>query len=107
MELNRGSNYSHSPEKERHSRRQCEEAPLEQPISNGETEQRRKKRRLPASELLQNAVRAELRRRELLAEADKYVDELSAEVGVPTERQRLRARAITGEIVARKRRKAG
>lgn len=31
-----------------------------------------KKRRLPASELLQKAVRAELRRLDLLAESDRY-----------------------------------
>jgi len=66
-----------------------------------------KKRRLPASELLQDAVRAEVRRRELLAEGDKYVAELVAEVGKPGARQRLRAAAITGQIVERGRRKVG
>lgn len=66
-----------------------------------------KKRRLRASELLQNAVRAELRRRELLAEADRYVNELSAEVGEPTEGQRRRARAVARGIAGRERRKAG
>jgi len=35
----------------------------------------------PASELLQDAVRAEVRRRQLLAAGDKYVEELIAEVG--------------------------
>ena len=50
-----------------------------------------KKSRLPASELLQNAVRAELRKRELLREADRYVVELTAEVGEPSTRQRARA----------------
>jgi post-segregation antitoxin (ccd killing protein) len=60
-----------------------------------------KKGRLPASELLQDAVRAEVRRRELLAEGDKYVAELKAQVGEPTTRQRLRARAITRQIVGR------
>jgi post-segregation antitoxin (ccd killing protein) len=66
-----------------------------------------KKRRLPASELLQNAVRAELRRRELIAEADEYVKQLASEVGEPTAPQRLRARALTREIVGRERGKAG
>jgi ribosome assembly protein YihI (activator of Der GTPase) len=43
-----------------------------------------KARDLPASELLQKAVRAELRRLELLDELDKYLDELHDEVGPPT-----------------------
>lgn len=66
-----------------------------------------KKRRLPASELLQNAVRAEVRRRELLAEGDRYVAELVDQVGEPTARQRLRANAISRQIVGRSRRKVG
>ena len=37
-----------------------------------------KKRRLPASELLQKAVRAELRRLDLLAETDRYLADLDA-----------------------------
>jgi hypothetical protein len=57
-----------------------------------------KKRRLPASELLQDAVRAELRRRQLLAEGDKYVAELAAQVGEPTAQQRARASAIAKQI---------
>ncbi len=47
-----------------------------------------KKARLPASELLQQAVRAEVRRRELLAATDNYLSELTKEVGRPTARQR-------------------
>ena len=66
-----------------------------------------KKRRLPASELLQDAVRAEVRRRQLLAEGDKYVAELIAEVGRPTPRQRSAASAVVKKLVARPRRKAG
>ena len=66
-----------------------------------------KKRRLPASELLQEAVRAEIRRRQLLAEGDKYVAELSAEVGKPTARQRAAATAVVKKLVARPRRKTG
>lgn len=42
-----------------------------------------KERRLAASDLLQRAVRAELRRQELQAEADRYLQELRAEVGEP------------------------
>jgi len=53
-----------------------------------------KARRLPASELLQDAVRAEVRRLELLAEGDKYLADLMAQVGKPTVRQRARARAV-------------
>ncbi len=66
-----------------------------------------KKGRLRASELLQGAVRAELRRLELLAETDKYVAQLGAEVGKPTARQRLRAHAITQRIASPRRRKPG
>lgn len=66
-----------------------------------------KKRRLPASELLQEAVRAEVRRRQLLAEGDKYVAELIAEVGKPSARQRAAASAVVKKLVARPRRKAG
>jgi len=49
---------------------------------------------LPASELLQKAVRAELRRLELLTETDRYVADLIAEVGPPTATQRTRAAAV-------------
>ena len=66
-----------------------------------------KARRLPASELLQDAVRAEVRRLELLAEADTYLADLVARVGKPTARQRARARAVTQQIVGRTRRKVG
>lgn len=65
-----------------------------------------KKRRLPASELLQNAVRAEVRRLEIMAETDKYVAELEAEVGRPTAQQRARAAALARRIAARSHRKA-
>jgi hypothetical protein len=64
-----------------------------------------KKGRLPASELLQNAVRAEVRRRELLAEGDKYVAELVTEVGEPGARQHQRASGIARRIVAHRRRR--
>lgn len=43
-----------------------------------------KERRLPASELLQGAVRIELRRQELLEETDRYLSELVDEVGEPS-----------------------
>jgi hypothetical protein len=66
-----------------------------------------KKARLPASELLQDAVRAEVRRRELLREADRYVTELTAEIGKPSARQHARANAIAQRIVQRAPRKMG
>ncbi len=53
-----------------------------------------KARGLPASELLQKAVRAELRRLELLSETDRYVADLVTEVGPPTSAQRTRASAV-------------
>jgi post-segregation antitoxin (ccd killing protein) len=65
-----------------------------------------KARRLPASELLQEAVRAEVRRQELLAESDKYIADLIAQVGKPSARQRANAAAVVKKIAARPRRKA-
>jgi len=55
-------------------------------------------RGLPASELLQKAVRAELRRQELLAETDRYVADLVAEVRPPTEAQRTRAATVARRL---------
>ena len=63
--------------------------------------------RLPASELLQEAVRAEVRRRELQAASQRYTDELAAEVGPPTPRERARAVALAQRIAGRGNRKAG
>jgi post-segregation antitoxin (ccd killing protein) len=66
-----------------------------------------KKGRLPASELLQEAVRAELHRRELVAESKRYTAELEKRVGQPTARQRAQATALARRIAARPVRKAG
>jgi post-segregation antitoxin (ccd killing protein) len=66
-----------------------------------------KKRGLPASELLQKAVRAEIRRQDLLAETDRYVARLMSEVGQPTATERTRARAVAGRIARRAHRKVG
>lgn len=66
-----------------------------------------KKGRLPASELLQQAVRTEVRRRELLAATDEYLAELEKEVGRPTARQEARAKAFASSIARRARKKAG
>jgi hypothetical protein len=66
-----------------------------------------KTRRLPASELLQGAVRAELRRLDLLKEGDRYLRDLVAQVGEPRAAERARARAVAGRVARRGRRKAG
>jgi post-segregation antitoxin (ccd killing protein) len=66
-----------------------------------------KARRLPASELLQGAVRAELRRQELLAKTDEYLAALVDAVGKPSARQQGRARALVQRIAGRERRKVG
>ena len=60
-----------------------------------------KTRHLPASELLQKAVRAELRRLELLTETDSYVADLIAEVGPPAAAQRTRAADVARRIARR------
>ena len=66
-----------------------------------------KTRRLPASELLQRAVTAELRRLDLLEEGDRYLGDLVAQVGEPKASERARARAVAERIARRTRRKAG
>ena len=60
-----------------------------------------KEQGLPASELLQQAVRSEVRRRALLEETDRYVEELVAEVGEPSARDL----AVAEELVARLKRR--
>ncbi len=57
-----------------------------------------KERNLPASELLQEAVAAELRRQKLHEQLDSYLAELIAEVGEPSPRERARAEAIARRI---------
>ena len=57
-----------------------------------------KERGLPASELLQEAVRAELRRQALLDETDAYLAALIDEVGEPTPDEIARAEAITRQL---------
>jgi hypothetical protein len=66
-----------------------------------------KKRRLPASELLQSAVRAEVRRRDLLSETERFAAALRAEVGEPAAVDRSRAKALAQRIARRTTRKAG
>jgi hypothetical protein len=60
-----------------------------------------KSRRLPASELLQEAVRAAVRRQDLLGETDSYLSELLAEAGEPSPQERIRAQAIARRIASR------
>jgi hypothetical protein len=57
-----------------------------------------KERDLPASELLQDAVTAELRRQELNERVDVHLAELIAEVGEPSPRECARAEAIARRI---------
>jgi hypothetical protein len=66
-----------------------------------------KARSLPASELLQTAVRAELERQRALEAADQYVEELVAEVGDPTPEEVARADAIVRQIRDRNLTRAG
>ena len=66
-----------------------------------------KSRDLPASELLQVAVRAEIERRNALEATDTYLAELAADVGTPSERERARARVIVRRVQARQLHKAG
>jgi post-segregation antitoxin (ccd killing protein) len=66
-----------------------------------------KSRGLPVSELLQRAVQVELRRQDLLAATDKYLAELVAEVGPPSDDQSSRARTTARRITKRSVRKAG
>jgi hypothetical protein len=65
-----------------------------------------KRRRLPASELLQAAVRAELRRRRLSAAADRYLEALIDEVGEPSPIETSKAGTLARRIRARRMRKA-
>jgi post-segregation antitoxin (ccd killing protein) len=66
-----------------------------------------KARSLPASELLQKAVRAELARQEILSATDRYVEDLVAEVGPPTAEQRASAAAVARRIARRPTRRVG
>lgn len=66
-----------------------------------------KARGLPASELLQKAVRTELHRQDLLVATDQYVTSLVAQLGQPSKAERDRASALAGRIARRSARKAG
>lgn len=60
-----------------------------------------KQRGLPASELLQVAVRAEVDRQDALTETERYLDELEAEIGEPSARTIAQAEAIARRIRSR------
>ena len=66
-----------------------------------------KERQLPASELLQEAVRAEVRRQKLQSASRSYTAELGAQVGQPSPRERAGATALAQRIAGRTDRKAG
>ena len=66
-----------------------------------------KSRGLAVSELLQGAVEAEIRRRDLLAETDRYLADLIIEVGAPSGAQSSKAAATVRRITRRSVRKAG
>lgn len=57
-----------------------------------------KERGLSASELLQCAVRAELRRVGLLEETDRYLAEVVEKVGEPSPDARARAEALSRRV---------
>ena len=66
-----------------------------------------KDRGLPASEILQRAVRVELRRLELFEAADDYLAELLAEVGETTVDQVAEAQALAERLSRGAKRAAG
>jgi post-segregation antitoxin (ccd killing protein) len=66
-----------------------------------------KTRHLPASELLQEAVRAEARRQDLLGETDAYLANLFDEVGQPSQQEQARTQAIARRIASRRTSQAG
>ncbi len=66
-----------------------------------------KTRRLSASELLQEAVRVEVRRRRLAEASDDYLTELLAEVGEPGPVETARAQEIARRLSRRAERATG
>ncbi|MGB3412871.1 MAG: CopG family transcriptional regulator [Microthrixaceae bacterium] len=66
-----------------------------------------KRRGLPASELLQVALRAELERQDALDATAEYLEGLAVEVGEPSARQQTTADVIARRIRARSLGQAG
>lgn len=79
-------------------RRMIRRMPRLQVYLSQELYERVKSDRLPASELLQEAIRRELSRRALEAETDRYLTELVAEVGEPTPEQVAHGEAIAEQV---------
>lgn len=65
-----------------------------------------KSRKLRVSELLQEAIRVEIRRRDLVAEGERYVAELRAEVGEPDPADGAWARDLARRLARRDERAA-
>lgn len=65
-----------------------------------------KQRGISPSELLQQAVRAEVRRAEIQEATDRYVTELIEEVGEPSEAQTAKAESIARRLAAHRPAKA-
>lgn len=57
-----------------------------------------KERELPASELLQDAIRTELCRQEVLEETHRYLAELIEDVGEPSAKALAHAEALSRRI---------
>jgi post-segregation antitoxin (ccd killing protein) len=57
-----------------------------------------KERGLPASDLLQRAVQAELRRQALLEETERYLNDLVGEVGSPDAESMAKADALSRRV---------
>jgi post-segregation antitoxin (ccd killing protein) len=57
-----------------------------------------KDRGLPASDLLQRAVQAELRRQALLEETERYLQDLVGEVGSPDAEAMAKADALSRRV---------
>ena len=62
---------------------------------------------MEASRLLQEAVRVEIKRRQLLEESDRFLAELIAEVGEPSPEETARAQGIARRLAQRAERAAG
>lgn len=60
-----------------------------------------KARRIKASELLQEAVRAEVRRQERIEGIERYITDLAAEVGEPTPEDEAYAAALVDRLTRR------
>ena len=58
-----------------------------------------KSQKLPASALLQEAVRRHMRRQDIEAETDRYLAELESEIGQPSQAELDEARAFVESIV--------